>query len=77
MLTLLARPKLKTEKPKNDLKISRKLPVCRLFEPNTARCRLAAFILESCTLQNGLELKLLSVKIDSTLLPAVVSPDYV
>lgn len=60
------------------LKIRQNLPVCRPFEPNAARRRLAAaFISESCTLQNGLEAKLLSVKIDSTLSPPVVSPDYV
>lgn len=34
-----------------------------------------AFIWESCLLQNGLELKSLGVKIDSSLLPAVVSAD--
>lgn len=34
-----------------------------------------AFIWESCVLLNGFELKLLGVKIDSSLLPAVVSVD--
>lgn len=35
-----------------------------------------ALIWESCALQNGLELKSLGVKIDSSLLPAVVSADF-
>lgn len=73
-------------RPENDLKIIWKWPEAfqlvhvavwakRGSRLEQRRHLPAALILESCILQNGLELKSLGVKIDSSFLPVVVSAD--